>query len=81
MSAVLSAVSHLIWPAIAILSVVSHSIWPAMASLSVRLMQRGPLLVLELVGDRRAEGGELRDGERRRHAEMGDGGLAEVGNL
>jgi hypothetical protein len=50
------------------------------AILSMAFMQQGPLLVLELVDDRRAEGGELRDGERRRHAEMG-GGLAEVGNL
>jgi hypothetical protein len=34
-----------------------------------------------LFNDHRAEGREVRDGERRRHAEMGYGGLPEVGNL
>lgn len=41
----------------------------------------GLLLTLELVDGRVAEGGELGDREGRRHAEMGYGGLPEVGNL
>jgi hypothetical protein len=68
----------------AILSVVSHSIWPAKAILSVvffLIPDEAPLLALDLFDDRLAEGGEVRDGEGCRHAEMGYGGLpAEAGD-
>jgi hypothetical protein len=55
----------------AILSVVSHSIWPAKAILTVVSHPTSPLLAPELFDDRLAEGGEVRDGEGCRHTEMG----------
>jgi hypothetical protein len=59
-----------------------NSIWPAKAILSVvffLIPDEPPLLALDLFDDRLA-GGEVRDGDGCRHAEMGYGGLpAEAG--